>query len=76
MASKPESVALSDVTNTLTQQIIIASCTDSWRHRIKLVFTPSTNYFHTYIGEQLDGVFNAFEAQRAIDRYNELIGAN
>ena len=76
MAKKPEALTFPDVTNCLTQKIVIASCTDSWGHKIKLTFTPSTNYLHTDISGQMDGVFSVFGTQRAIDRYNELIGAN
>ena len=76
MASKPERLEFCEVIDALTQRVTIASCTDKFGHKVKLTFTPSTNYLHTDIGGQMDGVFSVFGTQRAIDRYNELIGAN
>jgi len=76
MASKPEALTFSDVTNVLSHRITIASCTDSWGHRIKLTFTPHTHCFRTCIEGQIDNVYSLFGTQMAIDRYNELIGAN
>ena len=66
------------MTNKLTmaelKEAIDSKITIKEVDRVKLLYYPKNMRFKLYDGVALDGVYSAFGAQMAINRFNELIG--